>query len=868
MTSRIAPLIVVFCIATAPLFAEKPWYDPEGNAVLIEGSVVDENDRPAPGIRIVEVGDRTPEKRAETTTDAEGRFTIPRKEILLAGNEDRSLLGIWTAKSGRDDRDTTNTKIVLKPSRTITGTVQDAEGKPIVDALVLATGSYREIVRTLSDAEGKFKLQYPSDLSLEAMLAIKDGAGFDYIWTMETVSSREIRTYGREGNSELRKKSDGPFSLTLDGVKPVRFHCVDENNQPLAGVRIRPWYFAKPGQPNDLNVWITPYDRTSDDLGNVSFDFFPVWQTRGTTFGTDKDGYLSSRVDLTPENYGNTNTVRMRKAIPVRGTLRFPDGTPAQGWTVRAQGPNDFVEYLLSDADGRYEIAAVPDSIVNLNAERPDGPVGEGIDKDWIAVPQLNVETGTEPILVRDFTLEKGTRISGRAVAGNENEPVADCSVLIYCLEKRSDAPEEMDEDRKYTTIDSWWWARTDARGEYEFWVAPGDYNLTLQYGNQYGPGQRRRIEVARGEEQTVDFHVEKVKVDSVRKIRGTALFGEDSTSPVAGAEISFMAHDLRFDAWEDSHIKADENGNFEILGKNEPVYVVASTSDGKWGKIVTVAPDQTEFTVSLEPTASVRGKILDRRSEQPSVGRTATYTIQIPSGGGSFFSWDSHETKTNENGEFVFNGLPTGAVCYITTPNYHYGEETSDGASYVGRDLKLQPGETRVLDDYSFDSRPYGRNEYFYFMYNAQVRYTGPGKNPYEARFELLLERTRRDGKRIFAILVRDRPKEGDPDDVSNFFDLLFKDDDTFSLTERYYPMGVFLDPDRDYSTDATSGKQFVRYREIDPAQLAKFSLAFFDADGNCLGVEPIDDWISLKRQEKVQKEKLMELLKKYATP
>jgi hypothetical protein len=229
-----------------------------------------------------------------------------------------------------------DTTIVLKPARTITGTVKDGTGKPVSNAPVFAVSDYNAVVQSQSDANGAFRLQYPADIPLEAVLALKVGAGFDYIWTQETPGADEIRTYGSEGDPTARKKSDGPFALTLDGVQPVRFQCLDDDGKPIKDAEIHPWYFTKPGQPSDLNIGLDQYKRTSDADGNIVFDFFPLWQKQDITFWADGKEFLHQRVSLTPADFGKVNTVRMRRAVAVRGTLRYPDGTPAQKWTVRA----------------------------------------------------------------------------------------------------------------------------------------------------------------------------------------------------------------------------------------------------------------------------------------------------------------------------------------------------------------------------------------------------------------------------------------------------------------------------------------------------------------------------------------------------
>jgi len=511
-------LCSLILVSVATNLTAEPWYNPEAVFPLL-GTVVDENGKPAANIDIFECGD---DEARTVKTDANGKFTFPRGmrgENILAANADRSLRGIWLEKDLDTYQPNTDLTIVLKPARTITGTVNDKEGKPIPDAPIIATTQHREIVRTQTNANGEFRFQYPANIPLEAILALKPGAGFDYIWTLETPADDEIRTFGRDGNPDARKKSDGPFALTLEGVKPVRFRCVDDSGKPIQGVEIRPWYFRNPDQPGGLNVWIPQYKRTSDADGNVEFDFFPAWQTSGVTFWASGNGFLNQRMDLLPEHFEKENSVKMRRAVALRGTLRFPDGTPAQHWTVRAQGDGGdgegFVEYRKTDNQGRYEIMAIPHRIVHLNAEAPEGVSAHPIDKDWVAAPKLNIAVGDEEVLVYDFTLEKGTRISGVATAGEDNKPVGNTSIIIYCQTKNDDA---MESESPFQRLRSWWWERTDANGNFEFWIAPGHYEMQLQHGN-FTKNPSAQITVERGVGQTVHFHAEKTKA-AVQTVR------------------------------------------------------------------------------------------------------------------------------------------------------------------------------------------------------------------------------------------------------------------------------------------------------------------------------------------------------------
>ena len=257
----------------------------------------------------------------------------------------------------------------------------------------------------------------------------------------------------------------------------------------------------------------------------------------------------------------------------------------------------------------------------------------------------------------------------------------------------------------------------------------------------------------------------------------------------------------------------------------------------------------------------------MDRRSATPPVGRTVTYSIHVPGEQGVFMRAFQREAKTNENGEYEFLNIPTGVECHVNLPTYDYGEDQSRSASYIARDIKLLPGVGHALKDYAFSSRPNGSNEYFFQVYNFST-FESRDKNPFEHRFGVLFERARRDGKGVFAIFVRDNVEGEDEGnkrkELMSIYETLFKDDDMFAQTERFYMMCVRMQPKVDQwdRITASTATDFATQRKIDTAALPSlFSFAFFDKDGKLRNVESFDHTTPTGKQ----KQDLIEMLKKY---
>ena len=347
---------------------------------------------------------------------------------------------------------------------------------------------------------------------------------------------------------------------------------------------------------------------------------------------------------------------------------------------------------------------------------------------------------------------------------------------------------------------------------------------------------------------------------EAAKTLRGKAVLA-DVTNVISGTSVAYRSYDSSVQ----TELKTDENGEFEIPIKEYPVYVEVMTPDKNFGKVIIVQPTENEFVVPLELTASVHGKIIDSRGNKPSVGRTVIYSV-FNSDDIKRYPWIfKRETKTNEKGEYEFCNLPTGVKCEISFPLHYYGEGENQFYTVVAFNLspELQPNEEREHREISYDLRPDWNYECYFQMYNVYTMKKYAEQNRFERRFEVLLQRAKRDNKGVFVILVRDKMKAREDETyetLTNVYRTLFDLDDMFEQTGRFYMMCVAMQPENGPITPVMA-EEFVKSRKIDLPLPALFSFAFFDADGKLRGVEPFDHTVSpLKR-----KQDLIEMLKKY---
>lgn len=177
-------------------------------------------------------------------------------------------------------------RLVLHPARVLSVSVADAAAHPIAGATVAAGESFSNLAQALTDDAGQATLLVPADAPLSYLVAFKHGAGLDYalVWRKDEPHSDPYR---------LEPDFTAPVKLTLNGAKAFTLHVEDGNHQPLAGVKVHPWYFKKPDRGDDLNIGLSDFGRTTDAGGNATLDYLPADNTQPIAIWFRKEGYFA-----------------------------------------------------------------------------------------------------------------------------------------------------------------------------------------------------------------------------------------------------------------------------------------------------------------------------------------------------------------------------------------------------------------------------------------------------------------------------------------------------------------------------------------------------------------------------------------------
>ena len=163
-------------------------------------------------------------------------------------------------------------------------------------------------------------------------------------------------------------------------------------------------------------------------------------------------------------------TAHVLRDTRLSGTVRFPDGRPAGGVLIQAEGG--------IRAGRRITLAArtLANGSYVLDVPSESSYIVAVVDETW-AAPSLS------SVIVRegraqgglDLTLTKGTLLHGQVTEPPDHRPVA--GAVVYLSEQGGPLPKELrGSDFRTTQLDRT--SNADADGRYHFRVGPGRYTL------------------------------------------------------------------------------------------------------------------------------------------------------------------------------------------------------------------------------------------------------------------------------------------------------------------------------------------------------------------------------------------------------
>ncbi|RBP44389.1 hypothetical protein DES53_104209 [Roseimicrobium gellanilyticum] len=448
---------------------------PDASRVQVTGTVVDEQGKPVARVRVQDLDGEAP----AVVTDEAGKFVfLPAQPdfnhlVLSATEPEGTRSGYDRIYNHTVEPNLRECRIVLKPMHTLTVHVKGARDAAIKDAFVGVEHQYDFVSTGKTTSEGKAVLRIPADAKIRYVLALKAGEGFDYIENF------------LPGNKYKESESlPAEVTMRLNGARRVHIRAEDASGKPLPGMTFTPWTLKIFGKQHEINIsGATPglgMPRTTDDSGIATFDWLPVDSVGNTSFLlVDSNAYHQPRdPHLTFGEVEKTDTpilkTRLLRTVTLRGKVVKPDGTPAPGILIQAEGKGATNHYCRektrSASDGTFQFILYPEQSYIIAV----------LDDDWAArsITGLFLKDGAAPEEIT-LSLCKGTFIHGMVTQGPGHTPVTEATVVVVqkgsSIEPPADPEQALYAEKEESLVR---WTGTDGEGRYRIRVGPGVYEI------------------------------------------------------------------------------------------------------------------------------------------------------------------------------------------------------------------------------------------------------------------------------------------------------------------------------------------------------------------------------------------------------
>ena len=556
------------------------------------------------------------------------------------------------------------------------GTVADAQGKPVADATVTCYqypshkgfGLMDMEVKQQATTDGQGAFEFPMFKGMGLVLVTK--AGFAPVW----------RTW-YAAPPELHKIALGAPS-TLAGV------VVDDTGQPVA----------------DVEVWVsTALTRATTDIGQPNYvygkiarELFSVRTSaegkfRIENFPADAQAILSVKktgkalrqtaspfqYDELPIHAGQEDiTLILDPAGSVIGKIvARGTGQPLANAVVGLQPTVPGMRIFLYDpatiksaADGSFQIPDVPAGSYQVVANFTNEPIA-----DWVAdrVPVTVGAGETAPEV--HMQAYKGGVVEVTVRGKNNHELLANAGVSVNS------------EDYNHG-------GSTGTNGVACLRLPPGQFN---GFVNKEGWSQAQ-VQIIAAEGQTTRVTVE---LDAPFKVNGVVR--DASGAPVAGANVGVFPN-FRGD---DTGTKTDATGHYELSwekptwagSSSQRFYLIARHSERKLAAMREMEETTTNLDMTLKPAMSVSGRVQDARGK--AVTNVMAYvSLHLEN---SSFSISRQPVHPDEQGRIQAEALPRGERYgwYVSAHGYSSAQQEMDAADPKADHYDFPPLIVKLAD-------------------------------------------------------------------------------------------------------------------------------------------------------------------------
>jgi hypothetical protein len=580
------------------------------------------------------------EERVYASSDARGNFRI---ESLAPGNY------LLEARApGHARAVVRNVKVpaagpvtvALQAASVIEGFVMDAQGNPAAGAEVQVNGRVPEV--TTSGSGGGFSIEVEAgSYTVTAKRGGEAGSLDKSVIVSAGKTVRDVRIQLGQGSA-------------LEGRVVAR-----STGAPVAGA----------------SVDVSPYGSNGDSGRGV----------------TDASGHFSVG-GLAPGSYDlvvsapGFSTLN-RRALTVSSGERFPvelqlEGTGAVEGQVRDSAGQPVVGTQVvggdrwagslssapaearTDAQGRYRLEGLSVGAQSITARREGATLGSS--------QRVVIKDGaTEKV---DFTLAETGTVEGVIRAASGALPSEQLLVVTFPQRKGPGA---------FFTLTDFRPIEADATGAFQMSLPPGSYELRAVSSESRSSNSResKLVEVEAG--KTIRTELLFAEDRGTDSLRGVVL--EPDGAPSAGAFVSVSSEGTRFARWM---APADEQGRFTFsmppeTNANQGRLIVNASNGGRMGEVPGVKPGEREVVVKLQPSASVKGRVVRASGGAPVKGFTLSLRVQ---GRGPFMMGD--RTWEFAGDRFELRDVPAAPLRLVV--------RTADGA---GGEAAVSPASGAVAE-------------------------------------------------------------------------------------------------------------------------------------------------------------------------
>ena len=375
---------------------------PPQAAVLIKGTLLDDQGRPMAGARLTAVpmcedAPLDPFKPdVDVMTDAEGRFEARVKEGDYFALGRKGLLtsdgGSWEERQWHvvAGKPMDHFTLHLKSGGRVTGTVTNQDtGAPIADVGVVAESGHT----TATDAQGRFEL---------VGLALGEH-------TLKVISPGRANTHQAINTTG---KPDYDVKIEMARGFVVRGRVTDEAGKPVAGALVGDNYSGS-------TIHCSMQRCLTDADGCYELKSYPFTRKLLSMSVNHKDFASVTRGDLDPPAQGDVLTVdfTLGQGFAVDGDVRDEAGKPVKGALVSYSADQAYVLYqdTRTDEDGHFRLARISEA-------REDSICV--LAKGFAPADQRSTPGKGDEAPHLDFTLSPGHNASGRVIDA-AGKPVA-----------------------------------------------------------------------------------------------------------------------------------------------------------------------------------------------------------------------------------------------------------------------------------------------------------------------------------------------------------------------------------------------------------------------------------------------------------